>query len=139
MKCNKNFNFTTKFEFFLENMGSWWWVSLIWCFYFVIENSTFDSASLCFFVINLLTVALFVLDESLNRSNSLSKGMTHSLCMHHIIKKIVWWQVSEIDIFTNKLDNSDSTTILWVFFTHFHFKLVLSSNIYSWLANIYYS
>ena len=33
-------------------------------FYFVTVNSTFDAAPLHFFVINLTTVALFVLDES---------------------------------------------------------------------------
>ena len=46
------------------------------CFYFVTVISTFDTLLPCvFFVINLLThmaVALFVLDESVNRSNSFS-------------------------------------------------------------------
>ena len=41
-------------------------------FYFVTVNLTFDTASLCFLVINLWTVALFILDESFNCSNSLS-------------------------------------------------------------------
>ena len=41
-------------------------------FYFATVNSTFDNASLWFFVIYLLKVALFALDESFNCSNSLS-------------------------------------------------------------------
>ena len=41
-------------------------------FYFVTVNSTFDNASLRFFVIHLLKVALLALDESFNCSNSLS-------------------------------------------------------------------
>ena len=105
-----------------------------------------------FFVTNLSAVAFFVLDESYNCFNSLSYGVTHSLCMHHIInplnanpekwsntlKQIVGNlpticlsmfdhfmnltlkglnklrddKASQIEIFTNKLDNSDSTTIL---------------------------
>ena len=36
--------------------------------------------------------------------------MTHSLCMHHIIKQIA--QQQSIDIFTNKVDNSDKATTL---------------------------
>ena len=40
---------------------------------------------------------------------------------------------------TNKLDNSDNTTILWAFFTHFDFGSVLSSNTHRWRANISYS
>ena len=61
-----------KFENFCKiwvvDAGHFWFNS----FYFVTVNSTFDTASLCFFVINLSTVALFVLDESFNCSNSLS-------------------------------------------------------------------
>ena len=48
-------------------------------------------------------------------------------------------KASHINIFTNKLDNSDNATILWDFLTHFAFKSVLSSNTRSWLADIYYS
>ena len=59
-----------------ENFGKIWVVNAgyLWfnSFYFVTVNSTFDTASLIFFVINLSTVALFVLDESFNCSNSLS-------------------------------------------------------------------
>ena len=40
--------------------------------------------------------------------------MTYSLCMHHIIKQIARRQSISED-FTNKLDNSDNTTILWAF------------------------
>ena len=43
---------------------------------------------LAFFVIDLSTVALSVLDGSFNCSNSLSWIMTHSLRMHHIIKQV---------------------------------------------------
>ena len=42
------------------------------CFYFFKVIATFDTNSLRFFVRNLSTVALLVLDESLNCSNSLS-------------------------------------------------------------------
>ena len=41
-------------------------------FYFFTVNSTFETASLCFFEIDLLTVALVVLGESFNCSYSLS-------------------------------------------------------------------
>ena len=61
-----------KFENFCKiwvvDAGHFWFNS----FYFVTVNSTFDTASLCFFVINLSTVALFVLDESFNCFNFLS-------------------------------------------------------------------
>ena len=45
--------------------------------------------------------------------------MAHSLCMHHIIKQFAQRQASQIDIFTNKLDNSESKTILGVFLLFF--------------------
>ena len=51
-------------------------------FYFVTVSSTFDTAYLTFFVINLLTVALFVLDESFNCSNSLSCTFTLHASYH---------------------------------------------------------
>ena len=38
--------------------------------------------------------------------------MTHSLCMHHIIKQTAQRKAPHINIFTNKLDNLDNTTIL---------------------------
>ena len=64
--------------------------------------------------------------------------MTHSLFMHHIIKQIARRQSITDRYLHKKLDNSDNRTILWVFFTHFHFNSALSSNIHSSLANIYY-
>ena len=57
--------------------------------------------------------------------------MAHSLCMHHIIKQIARQQsITDQDIFTSKLDNSENSTIL-CFFAHLHFKSILSSNTHS--------
>ena len=51
------------------------------------------------------------------------------------LNKLCDEKASQVDIFTNKLDNSDNATIP-SFFTHFHFKSVLSSNTHSWLAEV---
>ena len=67
------------------------------CFYFVTisyQQSTFDS----FFAINLSEVALFILDESF------------FACIISL-NKLRDDKASQIEIFTNKLDNSDNTTI----------------------------
>ena len=68
-----SFNFTTK----IENFGKIWVVDAgytfdLTVFYFVTVISTFDTASCVFFAINLSAVALSVLGESFNCSNSLS-------------------------------------------------------------------
>ena len=61
-----------KFENFCKiwvvDAGYLWFNS----FNFVTVNSTFETAFLCFLVITLSTVALFVLDKMFNCSNSLS-------------------------------------------------------------------
>ena len=64
--------------------------------------------------------------------------MTHSLCMHHIIKKLHNDKASQINIFTKKLEIGQHKQTM-SFFIHFYFESVLSLNTYSWLANIYYS
>ena len=106
-------------------------------FYFVTLNSTFDIVSLCFSVINLSTERFFYLMKVLIVLIPWVKAWHIHLFIS--LNKLRDNKASEIDIFTNKLDNSDNTTILWVFLTHFHFKSVLSSNTHSWLANICYS
>ena len=59
-----------KFQFHNKNLN----VLGIWfnSFYFATLNSTFDTGLLCFFVITVSAVAVFVLDESFSSSNSLS-------------------------------------------------------------------
>ena len=47
-------------------------------------------------------------------------------------------KASEIDIFTNKLDNSDNTTILWAFLLILIFNQSYHQTL-SWRANIYIS
>ena len=66
MKCDKNLKIFAKY---LSSMLGAFDLSF---FFFITVNSTFDAVSLRFFVIYLSTVALFVLDESFNCSNSLS-------------------------------------------------------------------
>ena len=73
-----------------------------------------------------ISSSTFVLDKSFNYSNSLSYGMTYLLIP---VNKLCNNKASQIDIFTNKLDNSDNTSMS--FFTHFDFESVLSSNTYS--------
>ena len=62
--------------------------------------------------------------------------MTYSLIL---LNKSCDDKALQIDIFTNKLDNLDNTTLLCAFFAHFDFESVLSSNTRSWRGNIYYS
>ena len=86
------------------------------CFYFVTVISTFDTLlPSVFFVINLLThmaVALFVLDEVLIvLIPSVKPRHIHFACIISL-NKLHDNKPSQIDIFTNKLDNTDSTTIL---------------------------
>ena len=62
--------------------------------------------------------------------------MTHSLMS---LNKLCNHKVSQINIFTNKPDNSGQHNHTMSFFTHFDFESVLSSKTHSWWANIYYS
>ena len=81
-------------------------------FYFVTVISTFSTAYLCFFCNKCISSSTFVHDKSFNCSNSLSYGVTHSLIS---LNKSCDDKASQINIFTNKLNNSDSTTLLWTF------------------------
>ena len=61
--------FENFFKIWVVDAGHLWFNS----FYFVTVNSPFDTASFVFFCDKFIsTVALFVLDESFNWSNSLS-------------------------------------------------------------------
>ena len=65
-----------------------------------------------FFCDKFISSSTFVLDKSFNCFNFLSYGVTHSLIS---LSKSCDNKASQINIFTNKLDNSDITTILWTF------------------------
>ena len=61
--------------------------------------------------------------------------MTHSLIS---LNKSCNDKASQIDIFANKLDNSDNITILWAFLLILIFNQS-DHHTHSWRANIYYS
>ena len=90
----------------------------------------------CIFCDKFISSSTFVPEKSYNCSNSLSYDVTHSL--NYILKQIVRHKASQIDIFTHKLDNSDSATKLWAFLL----ILILNQSYHqthSWRANIHYS
>ena len=91
-------------------------------FYFVTINSTFDTASLCFFFI----------DKFIDKQQHFLYLMKVLIVLIPCVKA---WQIhfvriislnklhhnkaSQIDVFTNKLDNLGNTTIIWVFWLIF--------------------
>ena len=100
------------------------WCLYLWfnSFYFVTINSTFDTASLCFFFI----------DKFIDKQQHFLYLMKVLIVLIPCVKA---WQIhfvriislnklhhnkaSQIDVFTNKLDNLGNTTIIWVFWLIF--------------------
>ena len=115
------------------------WCLYLWfkSFYFVIVNSTFDTA-FCDKFIDWQQHFFYLMKVFIVLIPWVKAWHIHSASIISL-NKLRNDKASHIDNFTNKLDNSDNTNMLWVFLTHFHFKSVLSSNTHSWLANMYYS
>ena len=82
------------------------------CFYFVTVISLFDTVSLCFFMIKwhflcLMKVLIVLIPW-------VQAWYIHFACITFLNKLRVNKEL-QIDIITNKLDNSNNTTILWFF------------------------
>ena len=83
--------------------------------------STFDTAYLCFFCDKFIRSGTFAFDKSFNCSNSFSQ--THSLIS---LNKPSKDKASQIDILTNKPDNSGQHDHTMSSYTDFDFESVLS-------------
>ena len=93
---------------------------------------------LVLFVINLSEIALLYLTKVLIAPIPWVKACNIHFACSILLSKLHDNKASQIDIFTNKLDNLGNTTIPWVFFTHFNFESVLWSNTHGWWATLTY-
>ena len=132
MECNKNLKFSA-------NICSWCWVPLISWFLFCHSELNIGHCFLAFFCDKFIVSNFLYLRKVLIVLIPRVKAWhIHFACITSL-NKLRDGNTSQIDILTNKLDNWNKISILWVFSTHFHFKTVLSSNTQSWLVNIYCS